>query len=68
MKRVTTILKEIDKLEHELYRNYTEKEIYDALNKLEEDGYKFSLTSLLNVIYTSVESYLMLDEEFPDED
>lgn len=68
MKKVTTILKQIDELEKELYKNYSPKEIMDGFNKLVKEGFRFSLTSLLIIrcnIYRK--DYLRLDEEFPDE-
>lgn len=68
MKKVTTILKQINELEDELYRNYSQKEIMKGFEKLDKEGYNFSITSLLYVIYTGTEDYLKLDSEFPDED
>lgn len=35
-RHIKTILKNIDKLERELYTNYTSKEIYDAIIELEK--------------------------------
>ena len=67
MKKVTTILKQINELESELYEKHTYKEIMKGFEQLEKEGFKFSLTSLLDVIYTGAESYLKLDAEFPDE-
>lgn len=66
MKKVTTILKQINELENELYNNYSPKKIMEGFEKLEKEGYQFSLTSLLDVIYTGTEDYLKLDAEFPD--
>lgn len=68
MKRVSTILKQINELECELYQNYSEKEIMKGFEKLDKEGYDFSVTSLLYVIYTGTEDYLRLDAEFPDEE
>lgn len=67
MKRVTTILKQINELENELYSKYSPEEIMKGFEKLEKEGFSFSLTSLLDVIYTGTEQYLKLDSEFPDE-
>lgn len=68
MKRVSTILKQINELECELYKNYSEKEIMKGFEKLDKEGYKYSVTSLLYVIASGTEDNLRLDAEFPDEE
>lgn len=68
MKRVTTILKQINELENELYGNYSIKEIMKGFEKLDKEGYKTSVTSLVNVIYEGVYNDIKLENEFPDED
>lgn len=41
MKRISTILKQINELEQEMH-NYTDIEIKNAIEKLEHNGYEFS--------------------------
>ena len=68
MKRVSTILKQINELEKELYKNYSYKEIMQGFEKLDKEKYNFSINSLLYVIYSGTDDYLKLDAEFPDEE
>lgn len=49
MKRISTILKQINELEKEMY-NYTDIEIKNAIDILEHNGYNFS-GCLINTIY-----------------
>lgn len=51
MKRLETLLKQIDKAEREIYQNYSDIDIYEAVNKLEKKGSKFGVTSLVGVIF-----------------
>ena len=64
MKRVTTILKQINELENELYSNYTDKDILEGFDKLDTENYSYGLTSLLYVIATGVQENLKIDEMF----
>ncbi len=64
MRRATTILKQINELENELYANYTDKDILKAFNKLDEENYSYSVTSLLYVISTGAEENQKIDEMF----
>ena len=68
MKRVTTILKQINELEKELYGNYSTKEIMEGFEKLDKEGYKTSVTSLVNVIYEGIYNDMILENKFPDEE
>ena len=52
MKKATTIITEISKLERELYRNYTCKEIKEAIEKCEENHtIPTTCDNLISVIY-----------------
>lgn len=68
MKKVTTILKQINELENELYKKHTIKEILDGFDKIDKEGVKYSITSLLYVIYEGVYNADILENEFPDEE
>lgn len=54
MKRATTILKQIDELAQELHNNYTDKEIANAITKVEKNGHKF-YSYLIDTIYEGLE-------------
>lgn len=64
MKKVTTILKQINELENELYSNYTDKDILEGFDKLDKQKYFYSATSLIYVIATGVQENLKIDEMF----
>lgn len=53
MKRISTILKQINELEKEMY-NYTDIEIKNAVDKLEHNGYHFS-GCLIDTIYQGLD-------------
>lgn len=53
MKRISTILKQINELEKEMY-NYTDIEIKNAVDKLEHNGYRFS-GYLIDTIYQGLD-------------
>ena len=66
-RHIKTILKNIDKLERELYTNYTSQEIYDTIVELlDKDRYKTytPYCDLIWNIYTSVQMDLDLDDEY----
>lgn len=70
-RHIKTILKNIDKLERELYTNYTSQEIYDAIVELEDkDRYKTYTPNcdLIWNIYSGVQMDLALDDEYERED
>lgn len=63
MKKATTIIIEISKLERELYRNYTPKEIKAAIEKCEEKHtIPIICDDLISVIYEGVTDQIKLDE------
>lgn len=52
MKKATTILRLIDDLEQELYKNYSPKEIQNALEKEnKKSAFKGSADGLISVIW-----------------
>jgi hypothetical protein len=65
MKRLETLLKQIDKAEKEIYQNYSDTDIYEAVNKLEKRGHSFGNTSLVSVIfngaYDNIRSWLEIE-------
>lgn len=63
MRKVTTILRQIDELEKELYNRFSTKEIYEALNK-ENKKREFygGTTGLISVIRDSVIMDIELEE------
>ena len=64
MKRAETIIKEISKLEQELYQNYDSKTIKKAIEKCEkEHKIPISCDDLISVIYEGVCNDIILDEE-----
>ena len=70
-RHIKTILKNIDKLERELYTNYTSQEIYDAIVELlDKDRYKTFTPNcdLIWNIYSGVQMDLDLDDEYERED
>lgn len=68
MKKVTTILKQINKLEDELNSKYSPEEIIEGFEKLYKEGFYFSLNSLVELIYEDIEKSLKSEYEFPDKD
>ena len=63
MKKATTIITEISKLEHELYRNYTPQEIKEAIEKCEENHtIPITCDDLVSVIYEDVTDQIKLEE------
>lgn len=68
MKKVTTILKQINKLEDELNSKYSPEEIIEGFEKLYKEGFYFSLNSLVELIYEDIEKSLKSEHEFPDKD
>lgn len=63
MKRVETIIQQINKLEIELYRNYTDKQIKEAIEKCEANNkIKSNNCDLISVIYEGVTNNIQLDE------
>ena len=63
MKKATTIITELSKLERELYRNYTSKEIKEAIEKCEENHtIPIICDDLVSVIYEGVMGQIKLDE------
>lgn len=63
MMKCETIIKTISKLEHDLYINYTSKEIKDAIEKCERNNLiSTSCDDLISVIYEGVTSDIALDE------
>lgn len=64
MKRAETIIKEISKLERELYRNYDSKTIKETIEKCEkEHKIPISCDDLISVIYEGVYNDVLLNEE-----
>lgn len=60
MKKVSTILKQLNKLETELYTNYTEQEIFEGFTKIQ----CYDPSSILNVIYSGLIDYTETEEEY----
>lgn len=55
MRRVKTIIREISKLEKELFHNYTSEQIKEAIEECEEDKtIPISCDDLISVIYEGV--------------
>lgn len=53
MRKATTILRLIDNLERELYENYTDEEIQEAIKKEDKKKMFYGInTGLINVIDT----------------
>lgn len=66
MKKATTIIRQIDDLEKELYSNYSYKEIHDAVEKEEKKKpYWGGCTGLVDVIYSGTIG--MFEDENEDE-
>lgn len=65
MKKLETLLKKIDNAEKEIIQNYSDLDIYETMNKLKKQGYGFSSTSLVGVIfdgaYDNVRSWLEIE-------
>lgn len=67
MKKVTTIIREINNLEKELFLRFSDKEIRDAIEKEEKkQNFYRGTDGLISVIYEGVCSNIKIDEEFPD--
>lgn len=67
MKRATTIIREINNLEKELFSRFSSKEICDAIEKEEKKkNFYRSTDGLISVIYEGAYNDIILDEEFPD--
>ena len=63
MKRVETIIKQIDKLERELYTNYDDKTIKEAIEKCERNKtIHTNNCDLISVIYEGVTNNIILDD------
>ena len=63
MKRVETIIQQINELEIELYRNYTDKQIKEAIEECEANNkIKSNNCDLISVIYEGVTNNIQLDE------
>lgn len=61
MKRAETIITQISKLEQELYKNYDNKTIKEAIEKCEEKHkIPISCTDLISVIYDGVTNDLLI--------
>lgn len=62
MKKAETIIKQIDKLERELYTNYSDKIIKEAIEKCERDKtIHTNNCDLISVIYEGVTNNITLD-------
>jgi hypothetical protein len=65
MKKVSTIVRTIDKLEKELYTNYTNEEIYNGIIKEEaKKPFWGGLTGLVNVIAEGTYNDVTIEKEF----
>lgn len=63
-RRIETILKHIDDLERELYTNYNAREIFEVLEKMSDNNFKFYGISdgLLSVIYDETYNDMELED------